>query len=93
MLIMFNSIVAVHGLGAHPKWAWVHKKEGGEDVNWLADPNLLPKKLSDAGIEARIMTFGYESKWIIKAPKTRRMLCAEELLTALSKWRKPVRII
>ena len=90
MLIIFDSIVAVHGLGAHPKWAWIHK-DGEKEVNWLA--NLLPKKLSDDGIEARIGTFGYESRWHTSAPKTRRTLCAEELLTAISHWRKPVWIL
>ena len=92
MLIIFDSIVAVHGLGAHPKWAWIHK-DGEKEVNWLADSNLLPRKLSDDGIEARIVTFGYESRWHTSAPKIRLTHCAEELRTALSNWRKSVPII
>ena len=91
MLIIFDSIVAVHGLGADPKWTWIANEGGVKEVNWLAD--LLPKELSDAGIKARIMTFGYESQWHKHPPKTRRTICSEELLAALSNERKQVRII
>ena len=55
-------------------------------VNWLADQNMLPAKLPDS----RIMTFNYESKWLLKAPKQRRSLCAIQLLTALDNKRKEV---
>jgi hypothetical protein len=76
------SIVAVHGLGANPAWAWVWKEKGehGElirKVNWLQD--LLPGKIP----YARIMTFNYESKWHKDAPKQSRSNCAELLLTNL----------
>jgi hypothetical protein len=55
-------------------------------VNWLADHDLLPSKLPNA----RIMTFNYESKWHADAPKQRRSMCAEQLLTALGNKRKEV---
>ena len=86
------SIVAVHGLGANPKWAWVRKvpvEAPGEEkkVNWLADNDLLPSKVPSA----RIMAFNYESKWHADAPKQRRSLCADQLLTAIDNRRKEVR--
>ena len=56
-------------------------------VNWLADNDLLPKIVPNA----RIMTFNYESKWHADAPKQRRSLCAEQLLTALDNKRREVR--
>lgn len=63
-------------------------KDGNKEVhvNWLADENLLPAKLPDS----RIMTFNYESKWLLEAPKQRRSLCAIQLLTALDNKRKEV---
>ncbi len=87
-----SSVVAVHGLEADPAWAWIRKVgvEGTDQykkVNWLADKDLLPAKMP----HARIMTFNYESKWHKDAPKQRRVLCADQLLTALDNKRKEVR--
>jgi hypothetical protein len=94
MLIQRISIVAVHGLGANPDWAWVRKvkvraTDEERNVNWLADLDLLPAKIP----HARIMTFNYESKWHKDAPKQRRSLCADQLLTALDNKRKEVKSI
>jgi hypothetical protein len=96
MLIQRISIVAVHGLGANPDWAWVRKvkvkvraTDEERKVNWLADPDLLPAKIP----HARIMTFNYESKCHKDAPKQRRSLCADQLLTALDNKRKEVKTI
>ena len=89
--LLSPSIVAVHGLGANPDWAWIRKVENGNEVihvNWLADENMLPVKIPNA----RIMTFNYESKWLLGAPKHRRSLCAIQLLTALDNKRKEVTI-
>ena len=36
------------------------------------------------------MTFNYESKWLLGAPKQRCSLCAIQLLTALDNQRKEV---
>ncbi|RDW67573.1 hypothetical protein BP6252_08969 [Coleophoma cylindrospora] len=83
----YIDIVAVHGLGAAPEWAWVRKvMRNGEErkVNWLADKDLLPSVVPNA----RIMTFNYESKWHNGAPWTRRSLCALQLLTDLNNKRK-----
>ena len=94
MYFLRSSIVAVHGLGANPDWAWVRKVKkrdhGGEElkVNWLADKHLLPSVIPNA----RIMTFNYESRWHRDAPWQRRSLCAIELLTALDIKRKEVDI-
>jgi hypothetical protein len=56
------------------------------EVNWLADHDLLPAKVPNA----RIMTFNYESKWHMDAPKQTRFQCAEQLLTVLENKRKEV---
>jgi hypothetical protein len=80
-------IIAVHGLGANPDWAWIGKREvgnGEEHIKWLSDKNMLPAKLPDS----RIMTFNYESNWLLGAPKQRRSLCGVQLLTALDSKRK-----
>jgi len=63
-------------------------KATGEEkrVNWLTDNDLLPKMVPNA----RIITFNYESKWHVDAPKQRRSLCAEELLIALENKRTAV---
>ena len=85
----FLSIVAVHGLGASPEWAWVRKVKDGDrevHINWLEDSNMLPSKLPNS----RIMTFNYESKWFLEAPKQRCSLYAIQLLTALDNQRKEV---
>ena len=87
--VVLLSIVAVNGLGASPDWAWIRKVKDGDKevhVNWLADENMLPARLP----HSRIMTFNYESKWFLKAPKQRRPLCAIQLLTALDNQRKAV---
>jgi hypothetical protein len=91
---MLLSIVAVHGLGANPAWAWIRKTKNeatGEErkINWLKDENMLPFDIPNA----RIMTFNYESKWIADAPKQGRFSCAEQLLTALDNQRREVSIL
>ena len=53
------SIVAVHGIGAHPERTWTMKNDEGKYINWLADDEMLPSKLSNA----RVMRFGYRSEW------------------------------
>lgn len=46
-----NSIVAIHGLGGHPLKTWME-----EDKLWLRD--FLPVSIP----EARILTYGYDSR-------------------------------
>lgn len=89
LILQCLSIIAVHGLGANPDWAWTRKRAGrtsGDEihVNWLKDEDMLPSKMPNA----RIMTFNYESKWHKDAPRQRRSLCADQLLTALDNKRK-----
>lgn len=89
LILQCLSIIAVHGLGANPDWAWTGKRAGrtsGDEihVNWLKDEDMLPSKMPNA----RIMTFNYESKWHKDAPRQRRSLCANQLLTALDNQRK-----
>ena len=85
------SIVAVHGMNAHPYWTWAgkpkrskkrHSKAKGarssiEPVIWLE--RLLPPYVPDC----RIMSFGYESAFLRSAPKRDVANCAQELLLAL----------
>ncbi len=52
------SIVAVHGLGANPDWAWTRKRV-------LRDEDMVPSKI----LHARNMTFNYQSKWHKDAPR------------------------
>ena len=65
-------------------------KDGDREVNvnWLADQDMLPAKLPNS----RVMTFNYESKWLLGAPKQRCSWCAIQLLTALDNQRKEVNI-
>ncbi|KAJ9640885.1 hypothetical protein H2199_005553 [Coniosporium tulheliwenetii] len=57
-------IVAIHGIGAHPDDTWC-KNVGTDDegwpryVNWLSDPAMLPSAVPNA----RIMRYGYMSRW------------------------------
>ncbi|KAF2457805.1 hypothetical protein BDY21DRAFT_342816 [Lineolata rhizophorae] len=81
-------IVAVHGLGARPEWAWTRRVEapGGKmkEVKWLSDPNLLPARLP----RSRVMTFNYESRWHRNAPKHRKTSVADNLLRCLEEQRQ-----
>ena len=52
------SIIAVHGLGGHWESTWT----GASGKLWLRD--FLPGQLNDAGIQSRIMSFGYDSQTI-----------------------------
>lgn len=92
LIFGYNSIIAVHGLGARPDWAWVYKTgerdhEGNERlVNWLSDADMLPSQMPDS----RIMTFNYESQWILGDLRQRQSSCATQLLTALDNMRNEV---
>ena len=73
----FSSIIAVHGLGGHWQKTW-------EDENgslWLRD--FLPSQLrntEDASINARIMSFGYNSNTAFSRAVTDIEVEAEALL-------------
>lgn len=66
-LLTFASIVAVHGLGAHPDHTWCQLRDETLDksnpesyVNWLKDKRMLPRVVP----HARIMRYGYHSDWV-----------------------------
>lgn len=48
------SIIAVHGLNGGPTKTWTTKKT---EKFWLADPEMLPKNMSNA----RILSYGYDA--------------------------------
>lgn len=50
------SIIAVHGLGGHWRNTWTSI---GNKRIWLED--FLPTQLKDAGVKARVMSYGYDS--------------------------------
>jgi len=81
-----RSLIAVHGLGADPRFAWIRKAESKErkSVNWLSD--LLPQRIPNT----RIMTFNYPSRWHRDAPRQRLALCASDLLDAVHNQRRLV---
>ena len=69
---------------AQPKFTWVHSKT---KTNWLSDPSMLPASLGEHG--ARIMAFGYESKWFGKGSvRTSLSNLATDLLQALNEKRE-----
>ncbi|KPM42707.1 hypothetical protein AK830_g3870 [Neonectria ditissima] len=83
-------IVAVHGLAANPDYAWVWQPKNNppdcpgypkEYFNWLKD--LLPTKLSSGKLPSRVMTFNYDSTWLMKAPQQRLSNISDQLLDSL----------
>ncbi|KAG7429090.1 Kinesin light chain [Fusarium oxysporum f. sp. raphani] len=81
-------IVAVHGLGSHVDWSWTwrDKDRPGSSVNWLKDPDMLPRVVP----KSRILAYNYESRWHVNAPRTRLQLCGEDLVRNLHAFRKGV---
>lgn len=69
-IIAMTSVVAVHGLGANPDYAWLNKEQLNQgrstDVRWL--PDLLPQTLKNhqPSVYARIFCFNYQSAWLGK---------------------------
>ena len=54
------SLIAVHGIGAHPLHTWSYwNPDTHAVVNWLKDDDILRQNFS----HARIMIFGYRSDW------------------------------
>ena len=86
---MAASIVAVHGLGANPDFAWFRKlddnaRHSHEGVNWLEE--LLPNTLeaNSPRILARILCFRYDSGWFGKKLTRNRLSdLARKLLDSL----------
>ena len=83
------SVVAVHGIGAHPDDTWCKDVDrdgiASRTVNWLKDPEMLPSIMEDA----RIMRYGYESQWFDRdALRTNASTVAPGLLDALQRKRR-----
>jgi hypothetical protein len=82
------SIVAIHGLGAHPDDSWCANagtKESPHWVNWLMEESMLPAVAPNA----RIMRYGYQSQWFGKEMMQQSVpTVAERLLRALKRTRK-----
>ncbi|KAF5844167.1 hypothetical protein GGP41_002254, partial [Bipolaris sorokiniana] len=83
-----DSIVAVHGLGAHPDDSWCKNAGTTEEPqwrNWLVEHDMLPA----VAPSARIMRYGYESQWFgQEAMQQSVSTVAERLLRALKRERK-----
>lgn len=82
------SIVAVHGMGAHPDDTWcerVNSDDGPVFVNWLKDLDMLPA----AAPRARIMRYGYSSQWFgTDAVKTKTSDISQAFLFDLKEYRE-----
>ena len=82
------SIVAIHGIGAHPDDSWcknVGTRESPRWVNWLSEKDMLPAVASNACI----MRYGYQSEWFGKgAMRQNASTVAQRLLLALRRKRK-----
>ena len=84
-----NSIVAIHGIGAHPDDAWVKNvgsKDNPEWVNWLSDNKMLPSVVP----KTRIMRYGYQSAWFGERDALRNMVSieAQRLLVSIRRERE-----
>jgi hypothetical protein len=83
-----SSIVAIHGLGAHPDDSWCTNagtRESPKWVNWLEEESMLPAVVPNA----RIMRYGYQSQWFGKEMMQQSVsTVAERLLKALKRTRK-----
>ena len=82
------SIVAIHGIGAHPDDGWsanVGTATSPQWVNWLEAEDMLPA----VAPSARIMRYGYQSQWFGESAMRQKVSSvAQRLLLALSRNRK-----
>ncbi|KAL8725863.1 MAG: hypothetical protein Q9166_007084 [cf. Caloplaca sp. 2 TL-2023] len=85
----YISIVAIHGIGAHPDDTWCKKVDAGRPeeryVNWLSNARMLPAVVP----QARIMRYGYESQWFGEETiSLKASTVAQRLLRSLTPERK-----
>lgn len=83
------SIVAIHGIGAHPDDTWCKKVDADTPeervVNWLGDHQMLPAVVP----LARIMRYGYQSQWFGEETiGLKASTVAQRLLLSLQRERK-----
>ncbi|KAK7418752.1 hypothetical protein QQX98_003770 [Neonectria punicea] len=74
-------------------WVWQPKNNPPdgtgyptEHFNWLKD--LLPTRLSSTKLPCRVMTFNYDSTWLMNAPQQRLSNISDKLLDSLQNWRE-----
>ncbi len=89
-----SSIVAIHGIGAHPDDTWCKKLDAGGTeeryVNWLSDLHMLPAVVP----QARIMRYEYESQWFGEETiHLKASTVAQRLLRSLQRIRKVLWIL
>ena len=87
-ILICPSIIAIHGIGAHPKDTWC-KNVGAEEslqwVNWLDKDDMLPAVAPDP----RTMRYGYQSQWFGEGSMRQKMSAvARRLLLALRRTRE-----
>jgi len=85
MLLTQSSIVAIHGIGAHPDDTWTTSltTEDGQRtyISWLTEKRMLPAVATNA----RIMRYGYKSAWFGKEPMQAKVTdVATRLLDSLT---------
>ncbi|GAW23019.1 hypothetical protein ANO14919_125670 [Xylariales sp. No.14919] len=82
-------IVAVHGLGAHPKYTWIRNRRTHEaqtdKARTLQEVHLLEDLLKNSFPKARILSFAHNSDWLIDAPVKTAQQIGERLLEQLVK--------
>ena len=77
--------MVLHGVGANPDRTWEYRHSNERATNWLRDEHMLPSYVRNA----RIMRYGYESRWYGDGAVTKRLSAvSEELLYALKRERK-----
>ncbi|KAI9896033.1 hypothetical protein N3K66_009102 [Trichothecium roseum] len=76
-------IIAVHGLGAHP----IHTWEGKPTGDGHPKPHLLRHLLPEDFPTARILSFAYNSDWLVNAPEKTAQQIGQGLLDTLVKIR------
>lgn len=78
VLISWNSIVAVHGLGGDPWSTWTHRET---EECWIKD--FLPSDIE----EARILTYEYQTTVAVEELAQSILTISKQLLESLETWR------
>ncbi|KAJ8108670.1 hypothetical protein ONZ43_g6353 [Nemania bipapillata] len=80
-------IIAVHGLGAHPEYTWTCNAHAS-GVGPRRKIHLLRDLLTESLPEARILSFAYNSDWLINAPIKTAQDIGKNLLDQLESHRQ-----
>lgn len=81
---VIHRIVAVHGLGAHPDHTWEGKPADGQRPR----THLLKHLLRSDFPTARILSFAYNSDWLVDAPETTAQQIGKDLRKELDSHRR-----